>query len=86
MANIRLRALGDRAGAADFFRQAAEQPGAPYYAARIHGELLRELGRPVEALAWLRKILPALPADDPAAQREVVLERIKGLEQEVAGK
>lgn len=86
MANIRLRALGDREGAARLFRQAAEQPGAPYYAARVHAELLRELGRPAEALAWLQQILPTLPADDPAARREVVLERIKGLEQETAGK
>lgn len=86
MAGIRLRALGDREGAARLFRQAAEQPGAPYYAARIHAELLRELGRPGEALAWLKQILPGLPADDPAARRAVVLERIKGLEQEAAGK
>ncbi len=86
MANIRLRALGDREGAARLFRQAAEQPGAPYYAARIHAELLRELGRTAEALAWLKQVLPGLPADDPAARREVVLERIKGLEQETAGK
>lgn len=86
MANIRLRALGDREGAARLFRLAAEQPGAPYYAARVHAELLRELGRPAEALAWLKQILPTLPADDPAARREVVLERIKGLEQESAGK
>jgi len=86
MANIRFRALRDREGAARLFRQAAELPGAPYYAARIHGELLRELGRPAEALAWLRHIQPGLPENDPAAQRAVVQERIKGLEQEVAGK
>jgi hypothetical protein len=46
----------------------------------VHAELLRELGRNAEALAWLRKILPDLPADDPAARREVVLQRIKELE------
>ncbi len=86
MANIRMRALGDREEAARLFRLAAEQPEAPYYAARIHAELLRELGRPAEALGWLRQILPGLPADDPAAQRAVVLERIKGLEQGVTGK
>ena len=80
MANIRLRALGDREGAAELFRLAAEQPGAPYHAARIHAELLRELGRPAEALAILREILPGLPADDPAARREVVEQRIKELE------
>jgi tetratricopeptide (TPR) repeat protein len=86
MANIRWRALGDREEAARLFRQAAEQPGAPYYAARIHAELLRELGRSAEALAWLRQILPGLPAEDPAACREVVLARIKGLEHDAAGK
>lgn len=80
MANIRLRALGDREGAAELFRLAAEQPDAPFHAARIHAELLRELGRPTEALARLRSILPGLPVDDPAARREVVEQRIKELE------
>lgn len=80
MANIRLRVLGDQEGAARLYRQAAEQPGAPYYAARIHAELLRGLGRPAEALAWLRQILPGLPANDPAARRDVVVQRIKELE------
>lgn len=80
MGNIHLRRLGDLEGAARCYRRAAEQPGAPYYAARIHGELLRELGRPAEALAWLRQILPALPAHDPAARREVVVARIAELE------
>jgi hypothetical protein len=86
MANISLRALGDREAAARLFRQAAAQPGAPYYAARIHAELLRELGRPAEALAWLRQVVSGLPADDPAAQRAVVLARIKGLEHATSGK
>lgn len=86
MANLHLRALGDREKAAEMFRLAAQQPGAPCYAARIHAELLRELGRPAEALAWLRQVLPSLPEDDPAAQRNVVLARIKGLEQDVARK
>ncbi len=80
MANIRLRSLGDKEGASALFRLAAEQPGAPYHAARIHGEILRELGRPQEALAWLRSILPGLPADDPAARRDVVEQRIRELE------
>lgn len=80
MANIHLRALGDREEAARLFRLAAEQPGAPWHAARIHAELLRELGRPAEALAWLRGILPSLPVDDPAARRQVVAQRIRELE------
>jgi tetratricopeptide (TPR) repeat protein len=80
MANIQLRVGKNPEAAAVLFRRAAEQPGAPYYAARIHGELLRELGRPGEALAWLKAILPDLPADDPAAARAVVEQRIKALE------
>ena len=86
MANIYLRRLGDLESAAHCYRLAAEQSGAPYYAARIHAELLRELGRPQEALLWLRQVLPQLPADDPAARRTVVLERIKALELELAGR
>ena len=80
MANIQLRAGANPEAAAALFRRAAEQPGSPYYAARIHGELLRGLGRPAEALAWLKAILPGLPADDPAAARVVVEQRIKALE------
>jgi len=80
MANIQLRAGENPELAARLFRRAAEQPGAPYFAARIHGELLRELGRTEEALVWLKKILPNLPADDPAASRAVVEQRIKALE------
>ena len=83
MGNIHLRRTGDLESAARCYRLAAEQPDAPYYAARIYGELLRELGRPREALAWLRPLLAKLPADDPAAQREVVAARIRALEQEL---
>ena len=83
VANIHLRRRRDVAQAAEWYRRAAEMPGAPYYAARIHGELLRSLGRKREALAWLQSLLPTLPADDPAAQREVVQERIAELTREL---
>ena len=86
MANIHLRQRGDLENAARCYRLAAEQPGAPYYAARIHAELLRGLGRPRAALDWLRYILPGLPPDDPAARRAVVIQRIKELESETAAK
>ena len=85
-ANIHLRRRDDRESAARCYRLAAEQPGAPYYAARLHAELLAELGRPQEALVWLRQILPTLPADDPAARRDVVQARIGALERELAGR
>ena len=83
MGNIHLRRTNDLENAARCYRLAAEQPGAPYYAARIHGELLRELGQTREALAWMRQVLPRLPANDPAACREVVIDRIRALEREL---
>ena len=86
MGNIHLRRRGDIGQAARCYRLAAEQPGAPYYAARIHAELLRALGRPEAALAWLRQVLPGLPANDPLARRDIVVERIAQLEREVAGR
>lgn len=85
-ANIHLRRRGDLENAARCYRLAAEQPGAPYYAGRIHAGLLVELGRPQEALAWLRQVLPTLPADDPAARRAAVQARIRELEQDLAGR
>ena len=83
MANIHLRRRGDPEAAARYYRLAAEQPGAPFYAARIYAELLQELRRPAEALAWLRQILPTLPAGDEAARRDVVIDRIRLLEEEL---
>jgi len=84
MANIHLRRRHDLEAAARYYRLAAEVPGAPYFAARLHAEMLRALHRPAEALAWLRQVLPTLPVDDEAARRDVVVERIRVLEQELA--
>lgn len=86
MANIHLRRRSDVEAAARYYKLAAEQPGAPYYAARIYGELLRELHRPAEALAWLKLTLTKLPQNDELAARDVVIERIKSLEHELAGR
>jgi hypothetical protein len=80
MANIHLRQLGEIGRAAACYRLAAEQAGAPYYAARIHGELLCAMGRSDEALQWLKEIFPHLPPGDPAAGRATVLARIEALE------
>lgn len=85
-ANIHLRRRGDLENAARCYRLAAEQPRAPYYAARLHADLLIELGRAQEALTWLRLILPRLPVDDPAARHDVVQARIRLLEQQLAGR
>lgn len=80
LGNLHLRGTGDLEAAARCYREAARRPGAPYYAGRIHGELLRLLGRRAEALAWLRELLPTLPAGDPAAARDLVQARIRALE------
>jgi hypothetical protein len=80
MANIHLYGRADPAAAACWYRQAATLPDAPYYAARIHAELLKRLGRPWEAYAWLRQLHPTLPAGEEAAGAPVVLGRIRDLE------
>jgi hypothetical protein len=58
-------------------------PGGPYYAARLHAEMLRRAGRKAEALAWLVQLHPQLPRNDEAAAADVVLERIRELEHEL---
>lgn len=83
-ANIELNRMHDLAAAAESYRRAWEQPRAPYYAARLYAELLRRQGRKAEALEWLVKLHPALPAGDEGAARETVLERIRDLERELS--
>lgn len=94
IANVHLNRLKDNAAAAEAYRKAAEQPGAPYYAARIYAELLRRMGRNAEAYAWLKQVYATLPKTvDPAkgitefqvetAMAPVVLSRIRELEQEL---
>jgi tetratricopeptide (TPR) repeat protein len=83
-ANLELNALHDVAAAAASYRRAAERPGAPYYAARLHAEMLRRLGRDADALAWLVQLHPRLPRDDEAAAADLVLERIRILERRLA--
>ena len=81
--NIAWRALGDLEAAAQHYRRAAQLPGAPFYAGRIHAELLVALGRMREARDWLRELLPRLPAGNPDARVPVVRERLLYLERQV---
>lgn len=67
MARISEDRAHDPVRAAEYFRRAAEIPGAPYYAGRRHAQLLVEMGRNCDAIHWLRRWLPTLPSDDPAA-------------------
>ena len=80
-ANIELNRLGDPLAAAASYRRAWELPRGPYYAARLHAEMLRRAGRDAEALAWLVQLHPQLPREDEAAAADVVLARIRELEQ-----
>jgi hypothetical protein len=82
-AAIELNRLHDPLAAAESYRRAWEQPNAPYYTARLHAEMLRRAGKKAEALAWLSKLHPTLPADDEAAAAPTVLARIRELEQEL---
>lgn len=82
-ANIELNRMHDLAAAAESYRRAWEQPRAPYYAARLYAELLRRQGRNAEALEWLVKLYPTLPAGDEGAARDTVLGRIRDLEREL---
>ena len=52
--------------AADYYRQAAEAPDAPWYAARICAQTLWEDGRREEAYRWLRQywLTRMLPKED----------------------
>lgn len=83
-ANIELRRIRDLEAAAESYRKAWEQPNAPYYAARLHAEMLRRLGRKQEALAFLVKLHPILPPHDEGAARDLVLDRIRELERELS--
>jgi hypothetical protein len=82
-ANLELNRLGDVPGAAASYRRAWEQPNAPFYAARLHAELLRRQGRQADALAWLVRLHPQLPAGDESAGADLVLARIRDLEREL---
>jgi len=82
-ANIELNCVEDVAAAAESYRRAWGLPGSPYYAARLHAQLLRRLGRNSEALAWLVGLHPRLPSPDKLAGADVVLERIRELEEKL---
>lgn len=71
--------------AAKYYKQVTEMPGAPYYAARIYANALDKLGRTRDAYYFLRELYPTLPPseEEPAASREVVLERIRDFEQDL---
>jgi hypothetical protein len=78
--NIHYRRRHDVATASEFYRVASLQPGAPFYAARLHAVFLEEQGRVRDAYEWLCALYPTLPRDNPLANRDEVLDRIRRLE------
>jgi tetratricopeptide (TPR) repeat protein len=78
-AQIYLNRLKDDANASKWFLRASEQDDAPYFAARIHAELLRKQGLDVEAYDFLKNLYIELP-NIPSAQKSIILERIIDLE------
>lgn len=83
-AGIELHAAQDIVAAAASFHRAAKLPGAPYFAARLHAELLVRQGRFDAAREWLVELHPTLPAQDPRAQAELVRGRIRALEERLS--
>lgn len=80
IANLQLQRLGEVSAAAEHYRRAALQPTAPFYAGRIHAELLWGLGREREAHDWLVALHPTLPPGNPYAMADTVLARIREME------
>ncbi|MDG1240984.1 MAG: hypothetical protein P8R37_03825 [Opitutae bacterium] len=79
---IYMNRLKDSASAAKWFLLASQQADAPYFAARIYGELLRREGKNSEAYDFLKQLHIDLP-DDPYAQKPIIYDRIRELEQEL---
>ncbi|MEM8867093.1 MAG: tetratricopeptide repeat protein [Verrucomicrobiota bacterium] len=79
-AQIYLNRLKDVERAAEWYLKASKFPDAPYYAARIHAQLLKRLGRYEEAYDFLVALHPTLPDDEPYAHKGVIFERIRELE------
>jgi len=76
---IYLNRLKDDANAAKWFLKASQQEDAPYFAARIHAELLRKQGLHQEAYDFLKNLHNELP-NIPFAQKGIILERVRELE------
>lgn len=74
--------LKDPEKAAEYFLQAYHSEDGPYYTARIYAELLRQMNRKQEAYDFYRQLYNDLP-DDPQANKPVVLERIRELEDQL---
>jgi hypothetical protein len=83
IAQIYNNVLEDPLAAAEYFGMAAELPGAPNFAGRLHAELLRRNGKSFEAYQYYIRAYPKLDPADPYSMRPLVLKRIRDLEAEL---
>lgn len=77
-AHICMVRLDDPIAAAEYYRQAAETPTPPPYAARIYASLLEKQGKQQTAINYLENYLSHLPAEDTLTQ-ELVKSKLEAL-------
>ncbi|HCR29823.1 MAG TPA: hypothetical protein DIV79_07405 [Opitutae bacterium] len=80
---IHWKKLGELEAAANSFKSAIETGKTPYFAYRLYGDLLIELGRKREALNLLEDHYETLPDGSLEAMKPVVADRIRLLKNEL---
>ncbi|MGF1483817.1 MAG: tetratricopeptide repeat protein [Opitutales bacterium] len=83
IASTYLNKVGDVEKAAEWYLRAWQTPTRRYYQARLHAQLVYNLGRVQEALDFLIAHYREIPKDAPYARASVVLERIREMEDEL---
>lgn len=83
IANIYQRKRLDLEKAAEFYLKASQTENAPTFAPRIYAELLRRLDRHEEAYDWLVQLYSELDPGNMTHRPDVVLQRIRDLEEEL---
>lgn len=77
------RRMGRTEEGAEYYRRAAEMPGAPPFAARIYAELLRRAERTEEAYVWLMDHIQTLDRTYYERSFQLALSRIREMEEEL---
>lgn len=80
-AQIYTNRLEDYANAARYYKEVIAFENAPFFTHRIYAEMLRRSGQADKAYDYLTQLYPTLSTDNPMAARDVVLERIRELEE-----
>ena len=80
---IKARRMDDPEGALVYYKMASQMPGAPAYAGRIYGQILRRLGREQEAYEWLISLYHTLDPELFGHRTDLVRQRIRELEEDL---